>query len=65
MGNTKTLKIDTGSPVTIMPSNPELYNQKDIQPLIETYQDVNKNQNPGESMGRYRIQQRDHKNSIG
>ena len=27
-----------------MPNNPALYNQKDIQPLKERYQDVNKNE---------------------
>ena len=27
----------------ITPNNPELYNQKDIQPLKESYQVVNKN----------------------
>ena len=36
--------IDTGSPVTIMPNNPTLYNPEDIQPLKERYQDVNKNE---------------------
>ena len=36
--------IGAGSPVTVIPSNPELYNQKDIQPLKERYQDVNKNE---------------------
>ena len=36
--------IDNGSPVTIMPNNPELYDQKDIKPLNERYQDVNKNE---------------------
>ena len=35
---------DTGSPVTIMPNNPTLYNPEDIQPLKERYQDVNKNE---------------------
>ena len=35
--------IDTGSPVTIMPNNPELFDQKDIQLLKEIYQHVNKN----------------------
>ena len=36
--------IDTGSPVTIMPYNPKLYNQKEIQSPKERYQDVNKNE---------------------
>ena len=27
--------IDTGSPVTIMPNNPTLYNTEDVQPLKE------------------------------
>ena len=46
---------DTGSPVTIMPNNRELYNQKDIQPLKERYQDVNENDIKllGKNMGRF------------
>ena len=36
--------IDTGSMVTIMPNNPKLYKPKDIHPLKERYQDVNKNE---------------------
>ena len=36
--------IDNSSLVTIMPNNPELYDQKDIKPLNERYQDVNKNE---------------------
>ena len=36
--------IDTGAPVSIMPNNPTLYKQEDIQPLQERYQDVNKNE---------------------
>ena len=43
-GKYQNFSIDTGSPVTIMPNNPELYNQKDIKPLTEIYQDVNKNE---------------------
>ena len=31
------LTIDTGSPVTIKPNNPELYDQKDIKTLKERY----------------------------
>ena len=38
------ITIDTGSPVTIMPNNPKLYNPRDIHPLKERYQDVNKNE---------------------
>ena len=37
--------IDTGSPVLIMPNNPELYDRKDIKPLKGIYQNVNKNEN--------------------
>ena len=43
-GKYQNFTIDTGSPVTIMPNNPELYNQRDIKPLKERYQDVNKNE---------------------
>ena len=34
--------IDSGSPVTILPNNLKLNNQKEIQPLKERYQDLNK-----------------------
>ena len=37
--------IDTGFPVTVMPNNQKLYNQKDIISLKERYQDMNKNEN--------------------
>ena len=43
-GKFQNFTIDTGSPVTIMRNNPTLYKQKDIQPLQERYQDVNKNE---------------------
>ena len=43
-GKYQNFTIDTGSPVTLMPNNPELYNQKDMKPLKERYQDVNKNE---------------------
>ena len=43
-GKYQNVTIDTGSPVTIMPNNPELYNQRNIKPLKERYQDVNKNE---------------------
>ena len=43
-GKCRNFTIDTGPPVTIMPYNPKLYNPKDIHPLKERYQDVNKNQ---------------------
>ena len=43
-GKYQNFTIDTGSPVTIRPNNPELYNQKDMKPLKERYQDVNKNE---------------------
>ena len=43
-GKHQNFTIDTGSPVTIMTNNPELYNQRDIKPLKERYQDVNKNE---------------------
>ena len=43
-GKYQNFSIDTGSPVTIMPNNPKLYNPKDIHPLKERYQDVNKNE---------------------
>ena len=36
--------IDTGSLVTIMPYDHNLHNTKDIQPVKERYQDVNKNE---------------------
>ena len=42
-GKNQRFIIDTGSPVTIMPNNPTLYNPENIQPLKERYQDVNKN----------------------
>ena len=42
-GKNQKFIIDTGSPVTIMPNNPRLYNPEDIQRLKERYQDVNKN----------------------
>ena len=32
-GKYQSFTINTGSPVTIMPNNPELYNQKDMKPL--------------------------------
>ena len=41
-GKYQNFNIDTSSPVTIMPNNPKLYNTKDIKPLKERYQDVNK-----------------------
>ena len=44
-GNYQSFTIDTGCPVTIMPNNPTLYKQRDIQQLQERYQDVNKNEN--------------------
>ena len=37
-------KISQSTPVTIMPNDPKLYNQKHIHPLKERYQDVNKNE---------------------
>ena len=43
-GKYQNFTIDTGSPVIIMPNNPTLYKQKDIQPLQERYPDVNKNE---------------------
>ena len=43
-GRYQNFTIDTGSPVTIMPNNPKLYNPRDIKPLKERYQDVNKNE---------------------
>ena len=43
-GKYQKFTIDTGSPVTIIPNNPELYNQKDIQLLKEKYWDVNINE---------------------
>ena len=43
-GKYQNFTIDTGSLVTIMPNNPKLYNPKDIRPLKERYQDVNKNE---------------------
>ena len=43
-GKYQNFTIDTGSAVTNMPNNPTLYEQKDIQPLQERYQDVNKNE---------------------
>ena len=43
-GKNQKFIIDTGSPVTIMPNNPTLYNPEDVQPLRERYQDVNKNE---------------------
>ena len=35
--------IDTGSPVTIMPNNPNLYKMENIKPIKERSQHVNKN----------------------
>ena len=43
-GKYQNFTIDTGYPVTIMSNNPKLYNPKDIHPLKERYQDVNKNE---------------------
>ena len=43
-GKHQNFTIDTGSPVTIMPNNPRLFNPRDIKPLKERYQDVNKNE---------------------
>ena len=43
-GKDQNFTIDTGSPVTIMPNNPKLNDPKDIKPLKERYQDVNKNE---------------------
>ena len=42
-GKYQNFTIDTSSAVTIMPNNPELRNQKDMKPLKERYQNVNKN----------------------
>ena len=36
--------INTGCSVTIIPNNPALYTTKNIQPLKERWQDVNKNE---------------------
>ena len=35
--------IDTGSPVTIMSYHQKIHNTKEIKPMKERYQDVNKN----------------------
>ena len=44
--------IDTGFPVTIMPNNPKLYNQKDMKPLTKIPRRKQiRNQIPRESMG--------------
>ena len=43
-GKEKTFIIDTGSPVTIMPMDPEVINPKEIQQIKNKYQDVNKNE---------------------
>ena len=43
-GKHQNFTIDTGSPVTIIPNNPRLYNPRDIKPLKERYQVVNKNE---------------------
>ena len=43
-GKYQNFTIDIGPPVTIMPNNPNLYNQKDMHPLKEKYQDVNTNE---------------------
>ena len=43
-GKYQNFTIDTGSPVTIIPKNLKLYNPKDIHPLKERYQDVNKSE---------------------
>ena len=42
-GKYQNFTLDKGSPVTIMPKNLKLYDPKDIKPLKERYQDVNKN----------------------
>ena len=44
MEKNQNFTIDTGSPVTIMPNNATICEQKDIQPLKERYQDVNNNE---------------------
>ena len=45
------------SPVTIVPNNPTLYEQKDNRPLKERYQDVNKNEiKNGKDLGKHQIQ---------
>ena len=44
-GNYQNFTIDTGSPVTIMPNNPTIIEQDNIQPLQESYQGVNKSEN--------------------
>ena len=43
-GKYQNFTIDTGSPVSIIPNNQKLYNPRDIHPLKERYQDVNKNE---------------------
>ena len=43
-GKEKIFIIDTGSPVTIMPMDPEKINPKEIQQIKNKYQDVNKNE---------------------
>ena len=43
-GKCQNITIDTGSPDTLMQNNPKLHNPKDIHPLKERYQDVNKNE---------------------
>ena len=43
-GKNQNFTIDTGFPVTIMPNNPDLYDQTDIKPFKKRYQDVNINE---------------------
>ena len=42
-GGKEKFLVDTGSPVTIIPSNSRIFTGKGITPLKEKYQDVNKN----------------------
>ena len=43
-GKKQKLIIDTGSPVTIMPYDQKIHKTKEIKPVKERYQDVNKNE---------------------
>ena len=43
-GDKQKFIIDTGSPVTIMPYDQKIHKTKEIKPMKERYQDVNKNE---------------------
>ena len=61
-GKDQNFTIDTGSAVTIMPSNPKLYNQKETQPLKKIPGcEQKRNEIPRENIRKHRIERQNYK----